>query len=77
VLIDLLEKQNSDSERQQYKRFFWGSPGTPFNCKLAKIMLSLWPPGVGELALRIARRLQLLWEWSLCSDLTFWLKRIF
>jgi hypothetical protein len=55
-LIDLLEKQNPDSERQQYKSFFWGSLGTPFNCKLAKIRLRFRAPGVGELALRISRK---------------------
>jgi hypothetical protein len=48
VLTDLLEKQSGDSERQLYKSFFWGSPGTPFNHKLAMIRLRLRAPCVGE-----------------------------
>ena len=35
-------------------------------------VLPVWGSWLWEL-----RRLQLLWEWGLCSDLTFWLKRIF
>jgi hypothetical protein len=45
---DLLEKQSGDSEKQQYKSFFGGSPGTPFNCKLAMVMLRLRAPVVGR-----------------------------
>jgi hypothetical protein len=52
-IAGLLEKQRWDSEKQQ---LLCGSPGTLFSCKLATIKLRLWPPGVGELALRISKK---------------------
>jgi hypothetical protein len=69
-LTELLEKQSPGSERQQYKSYFGGSPGTPFNCKLAMLKLRLRAPSVGEVTLRITERLQSFWERRLCSNLT-------
>ena len=63
-------KTKSRQWKATVQKLFWGSPGTPFNCKLAMIKLRLRAPGVWEVALRIAERLQLLWEWRLCSKLT-------
>ena len=37
-------------------KFLCGSPGTLFSCKLTTIKLSLWPPGVRELAFRINKK---------------------
>jgi hypothetical protein len=56
ALTGLLEKQSWDSEQQQNKSFLVEPPGTLFSCKLATIKLTLWPSGVGELALRISRK---------------------
>ena len=56
MLIDLLEKQNPDSERQQYKSFFVEAQVLNSVAKLATIKRRLWPPGVGEMAFRISKK---------------------
>jgi hypothetical protein len=36
------KKWDPDNEKIAMQSFFWGSPGTLFSCKLAKLKLSLW-----------------------------------
>ena len=43
VVIDLLERQDPDNEKVTIQSFFWGSLGTLFSCKLARLKLSFWP----------------------------------
>ena len=47
VWIDLLERKDLDNEKLAMQSFFWGSPGTLFCCKLARLKLSLRPPCKG------------------------------
>jgi hypothetical protein len=54
------KKQDPDNEKVTMQSFFWGSPGTLFSCKLARLS-SVSGLLVGELALRVARK-QLFWE---------------
>ena len=64
VVIDLLERQDPDNEKVTIQSFFWGSPGTLFSCKLARLKLSLWA------GFRIVKRPETLWKWGMYSELT-------
>lgn len=63
VLIYLLERQNLKHRRVTSQSFFWGSSGTLFSCKLARLKLSLWA------GFRIVKRPETLWKWGMCSEL--------
>ena len=68
MLIDLLEKQNPDSERQQYTVSLW-KPRYFIQLQISNNQaqaLASRCVGAGKLV----KRPEILWKWRLCSELT-------